>query len=142
MIIPDLSVLLYAIDATSLRHDIARTWLKTTLNDGSDDVGVPLVVHLGFLRLSTSPRLFPNPLPVDKACEWMENLWKNPLVVPVNPGRGHNGILKHLLLALGTGGNLVTDAHLATLALEYDAVLATGDRDFQRFPGLKVHLLF
>jgi predicted nucleic acid-binding protein len=43
---------------------------------------------------------------------------------------------------LGTGANLVTDAQLAAFALEYNAVLATGDRDFQRFPGLKLSLLF
>lgn len=40
------------------------------------------------------------------------------------------------------GGNLVTDAHLAALALENDATVVTGDRDFQRFPGLKLKLLF
>lgn len=35
-----------------------------------------------------------------------------------------------------------SDAHLAALALENDATLVTCDRDFLRFPGLKVHLLF
>jgi predicted nucleic acid-binding protein len=60
----------------------------------------------------------------------------------IDPGTAHRGILRHLLLMLGTGANLVTDAHLAALALEHNAVLATGDRDFQRFPGLKLELLF
>jgi predicted nucleic acid-binding protein len=31
------------------------------------------------------------------------------------------------------------DAHLAALALEHGAVLCTTDRDFRRFPGLRVH---
>jgi predicted nucleic acid-binding protein len=31
---------------------------------------------------------------------------------------------------------LVTDAHLAALAIEHGAVLMSTDRDFARFPGL------
>jgi hypothetical protein len=43
---------------------------------------------------------------------------------------------------VGSGGNLTTDAHLAALALERDAAIVTGDRDFQRFPGLGLKLLY
>lgn len=32
---------------------------------------------------------------------------------------------------------LMMDAHMAVLALEHGATLATSDRDFARFPGLK-----
>ena len=45
--------------------------------------------------------------------------------------------LFHLLRGLGTAGNLTTDAHLAALAMEYQATLHTTDADFARFPGLK-----
>ena len=34
------------------------------------------------------------------------------------------------------GGNLVSDAHLAALAIEHGASLCTFDTDFTRFPGL------
>jgi predicted nucleic acid-binding protein len=47
-----------------------------------------------------------------------------------------------LLLTVGTGGNLTTDAHLAALALENDATFVTGDRDFLRFPGMKLKFLY
>lgn len=60
----------------------------------------------------------------------------------LNPGKAHLGILGHLLLAAGTGGNLTTDAHLAALCLEQDATIVTGDRDFLRFPGLRVELIY
>jgi predicted nucleic acid-binding protein len=33
--------------------------------------------------------------------------------------------------------NLVTDAHLATLAIEHGCGLASSDSDFARFPKLK-----
>lgn len=34
-------------------------------------------------------------------------------------------------------GNLVTDAHLAALAVEHNGVLQSTDADFSRFRGLK-----
>jgi predicted nucleic acid-binding protein len=41
-----------------------------------------------------------------------------------------------LLETLGTAGNLVTDAQIAALAIEHDAILHTADSDFLRFSGL------
>ncbi len=142
MIIPDLNVLLYAVDSSSPRNREAASWLEETLNSGKEPVGVPWVVHLGFLRLTTNPRVFSRPLTVEAASAWLEALEAHPSVRMLNPGTAHRGVLRHLLLMLGTGANLVTDAHLAALALEHNATLATGDRDFQRFPGLKLSLLF
>ena len=40
------------------------------------------------------------------------------------------------LLAGPVGPNLVTDAHLAALAIEHQAVLHSNDSDFARFSGL------
>ncbi len=142
MTIPDLNVLLYAADSSSPRNREAVTWLEETLNGEKDTVGVPWAVHLGFVRLTTNPKVFPRPLTVDAATAWLDHLESHPSVRMVNPGEAHRGILRHLLLLLGTGANLTADAHLAALALEHDATFVTGDRDFQRFQGLKVKLLF
>ena len=35
------------------------------------------------------------------------------------------------------GANLVTDAHIAALAMEYQAEVHSNDTDFSRFPGLR-----
>lgn len=142
MIIPDLNILLYAVDASSARHRACREWLEKAINDSGEEVGIPWVVHLGFLRLTTSPKVFSQPLSIDESLAWLEHLRSAPSVVSVDPGRGHVAILRHLLLVVGTGGNLTTDAHLAALALENDAVLVTGDRDFERFQGLRLHCPF
>jgi len=142
VILPDLNILLYAMDSTSPRHRVAREWLETAINDSGEEVGIPWVVHLGFLRLTTNPRVFPQPLSVEDSLAWLDHLHSAPSVVPLNPGKGHGGILRHLLLVSGTGGNLTTDAHLAALALENDALLVTGDRDFGRFPGLRLFFPF
>jgi predicted nucleic acid-binding protein len=47
--------------------------------------------------------------------------------------------MKSLLIESRTAGKLVTDAHLAALAVEHNAVLHTHDHDFQRFSGLRKH---
>jgi predicted nucleic acid-binding protein len=39
--------------------------------------------------------------------------------------------------AAGASGGLTTDAHLAALAIEYQAELFSNDSDFSRFPGLR-----
>lgn len=142
MILPDLNVLLYAVDADSARHERAASWLEETVNGGAEEIGLPWAAILGFLRLSTSSRVFPRPLSVEQALGWIRELAAQPSVRILDPEKAHLGILGHLLLAYGTGGNLTTDAHLAALCLEHDAAVATGDRDFRRFPGLRVELLY
>jgi uncharacterized protein len=142
MILPDLNVLLYAVDADSVRHERAASWLEETVNGGKEEMGLPWAVILGFLRLSTSNRVFPRPLSVEQALEWIRGLAAQPSVRILDPGKAHLGILGHLLLVSGTGGNLTTAAHLAALCLENDAAIATGDQDFRRFPGLRVEFLY
>ena len=45
--------------------------------------------------------------------------------------------MRRNLVAAGVGANLVTDAHIATLAMEYQAEVHSNDSDFGRFPGLR-----
>ncbi|GMV88843.1 MAG: ribonuclease VapC37 [Chthonomonas sp.] len=136
MIISDLNVLLYAIDTESAFHTRARTWWEDLLN-GHGRVGMPWHVALGFVRLSTSERVFRNPLSLGEAWDEVEAWMAMPGVVAVQPGPGHLGRVRDLLAPLGAGGKLVADAHLAALAIEQHATLATNDRDFQRFAGLR-----
>ena len=60
-----------------------------------------------------------------------------PNVFPLNPGRDHLALFRRCLSAAGVGANLVTDSHLAALAMEYQAELHSNDTDFSRFPGLR-----
>jgi len=92
---------------------------------------------LGFLRLSTSPRLFPQPLGMEKAPRYIEIDIAHRLVRKVLPGEGSWALLRHLLALCGTVGNLVHDADPTAFALEYNARIATRDTDFTRFPGIK-----
>src|SRR5207244_954440 len=98
-----------------------------------DTLGLPWVVLLGFLRLTTSPRVFPRPLSPKQATAKLDAWLAEPNIQIVSEKENHCGTLEALLLESGMAGNLTTDAHLAALALTHDAVLVSCDADFTRF---------
>jgi len=61
-----------------------------------------------------------------------------PAVSVLEPGERYWEILSDLLVRSQVSGPLVTDAALAALALEHGVTVCTTDRDFTRFPGLKL----
>ncbi|HEU0103317.1 MAG TPA: type II toxin-antitoxin system VapC family toxin [Mycobacteriales bacterium] len=132
----DLNLLIYAVDTSSPRHEQARPWLEAVLS-GRETVALPWVVLLGFLRLSTRSAVFASPLTADEALDVVEGWLDQPVVTIVHAGSRHLAVLRELLLAFGTAGNVVTDAHLAALAIEHGAELCSADADFSRFPGVR-----
>ena len=60
-----------------------------------------------------------------------------PVSTILQPSGQHWELVRELLLALGTAGNLTTDVHLAALAIERGATLVSCDTDFARFKRLK-----
>lgn len=131
----DANVLLYAVNESDERHREARGWLDDALN-GREPLGFAWVVLLAFLRLSTKVGLFPHPLPVVDATRQVEEWTNQPPSVVVQPTTQHLALVTGLVTATGTGGNLVSDAHLAALASEHGATVITYDSDFGRFPGV------
>lgn len=132
----DANLLLYATDERAPRHRAARAWLEMLLS-GDEPVAFPWVVLLAFLRLSTNPRVFTDPLPPERAFDVIQAWLAQPCATVVHPGARHTTLLRQLLGSLGTAGNLVTDAHLAALAIEHGAELNSCDTDFGRFSGLR-----
>ena len=136
MIVLDVNLLIYAVNEDAPLHRKAKSWLETTIL-GPDTVGLPWVVLLAFLRLTTRPSLFRNPLSSETAFDLTESWLDQPSVMIVEAGPRHIVILRELLAELGAGGNLTSDAHLAALAMENRAELCSSDGDFARFPGLQ-----
>ena len=132
----DANVLLYAVNDTDAKHGLSRQWLDDALG-GTEVIGFSWVVLLGFLRLSTKVGVFPAPLDPVAAMRRVDAWTTAPAGVIVEPTSRHRGVLAALLAGTGTGGNLVTDAHLAALAVEYDATVVTFDHDFGRFTGVR-----
>ena len=131
----DANVLLYAVDSRSVQHDTARSWLDAALT-GQETVLLPWVCLLAFVRLSTHPRIFERPLSIGQALDVVD-LWlaQRSVIVP-EPDSRHSQRLREFLSALGRGGNIVNDAHLAALAVQYGARVVTFDNDFGRFTGV------
>jgi toxin-antitoxin system PIN domain toxin len=136
VILVDLNLLLYAVDRSSSRHDAARQWLQATLG-GDEEVRFAMHTLLGFLRLSTSPSVFDRPLTAERAIAMIAGWVGRENVEIATPTERHWQVLGELAEAGRARGPLLMDAHLAALSLEYGATLATADRDFARFPGLR-----
>lgn len=136
MILPDINLLVHAYNRDSRLHGEARTWWEQLMND-SAPVGLAWAVILGFIRISTHRAILEEPLPVSEACEHARSWLSQPQVIVIQPGERHAEIVFDLLENLGAAGNLTTDAHLAALAIEYQAELHSTDADFSRFSGLR-----
>lgn len=136
MRLPDLNLLVYAVDSSSPDHDAARAWLEESLT-GSETVGFAWQVLLGFVRLSTRAVVFASPLSTGEALDVVDGWLAQPPATVLHPGPRHAAVLRELLADVGSGGNLVADAHLAALAREHGAVVHTRDADFGRFPGVR-----
>ena len=133
----DANVLIYAVNGSGddVRYHDSRAWLEHSLV-GTEAVGFTWIVVLAFMRLTTKIGLFPNPLAVSQANECVRTWLAQPAAVIVEPTARHFDVLAGLLAQVGTGGNLVSDAHLAALASEHDAAIVTYDTDFARFAGV------
>ena len=135
MIVPDLNLLVYAYNSEAPFHAEARQWWEDLLN-GSETVAIPWAVSSGFVRIMTHPRVLETPMRPETATDLVRSWFDVPVVSAVSPGRRHLELLRTLFVSLGVGGNLVTDAHLAAIAIELQAELHSNDTDFSRFPGL------
>ena len=131
-----MNLLNYAHHRDAPWHEEARNWWEGILNDGRQ-VGIPWLVAAGFVRLATNPRVSSPPASVPEAVDRVEEWFKLPNVSAVNPGPDHLVHFKRLLEAAAAGGRLTIDAHIAAIAVEFQAEVHSNDRDFGRFPGLR-----
>jgi uncharacterized protein len=136
MRIVDANVLLYAVNTASEHHSACRRWLDDALS-GADTVGLAWVPLLAFVRLTTKHGLFPTPLSAEDALRQVTEWCSAPGAVMINPTPRHADVLAGMLAKVGTGGNLVNDAHLAALAVEHRARIVSYDSDFSRFDGVR-----
>ena len=136
MKIVDVNVLLYAVNPDSDPDGTVRRWWEQALA-ADESIGLPWIVISGFLRISTNPRVYPQPLTVDQALTQVARWLAIRVVTTISEKPDHWRNLRQILRETGTAGNLTTDAHLAALAMTHDATLASCDNDFARFDGLR-----
>ncbi len=136
MILPDVNVLIHAHNLESPVHNDARDWWDEQLA-GTTGVGLAWITILGFVRITTHPRVLERPLRVVDAMNRVGSWLALPHVHIPQPSDRHFERLRSSFERLGVGGNLTTDAHLAAIALDRGYLLISTDADFARFPGLR-----
>ena len=136
MILVDANILLYAEDYLQSRHQQARAWWDSQLS-GTGVVCLCWTVLSAFIRIGTNPRVFEYPLSLEQALARVQSWLDQPCTRVVLPTERHWTVFKQVLTDGQAVANLVTDAHLAALAIEHGCELASTDSDFARFPKLK-----
>lgn len=136
MKVVDANVLLYAVNADTEHHHSARQWLDSALS-GADSVGFTWLALTAFVRISTKVGLFPNPLTPQEAMDQVRAWLACPGARLLHPTGQHTTVLERLLREVGTGGNLVNDAHVAAVAIEHRADVVSYDADFGRFSDVR-----
>jgi uncharacterized protein len=140
MILLDTNVWVYAVNRQASQHRMAVAVLNDAFS-APGQAGLAWISAVGFLRLTTMRGVMSPPLQIGEALEILRTWRGHAGLRIVEPGPRHGELLERTLLAAGRGGNLVNDAHLAALALEHQATLVSFDRDFERFPGLRLEWL-
>ena len=136
MIVLDANLLLYAYDVSSSQHVPARSWIEEVFS-GSALLGLPWQTIAAFLRITTNPRLPGQRFTLQEAVDIVDSWIAQPNVRLLAPGENHWPLFRQMMMAGQALGPLVSDAHLAALAIESGGVLHTTDRDFARFPDLR-----
>lgn len=133
-----MNVLIYSHRADAQDHERFARWFEDLAN-AEEPFGVADFILSSFLRVVTHPRIFDPPTPLSAAIDQVTAIRQLQSCIAVAPGSRHWRMFLGLCRDANARGNLVPDAYIAALAMEAGCELATTDRDFARFPGLRWH---
>lgn len=130
--------MLYASDRASPRHEAALRFLEERASD-PDVFCLAWATLMAYVRISTHPSVFAEPLAPAEALDNVEALMRLPRVRALGEGDGFLAAYRQATEGVVVRGNLVPDAHLATLLRQHGVRrLYTKDADFRKFPFLEV----
>lgn len=134
----DANILLYASNTASPHYESCRTFLAEAAA-GPEILYLAWPTAMAYLRISTHPRVFSAPLSHTEALGNLRNLLSRPNVRILSEERDFIDLYGEVSGEVTIRGNLVPDAHLATLLLQHGVrTLYTHDADFLRFGFLDV----
>jgi toxin-antitoxin system PIN domain toxin len=138
MIAVDTNLLVYAHRRDSPWHPAAAGTLGE-LAEGRRAWAIPWPCLHEFLAIVTHPRIYRPPTPLARALEQVEAWLESPSLVLLGETPDHWSVLRELLTAGRVAGPQVHDARVAALCRAHGVgELLSADRDFTRFPGLRV----
>ncbi|HZK48010.1 MAG TPA: TA system VapC family ribonuclease toxin [Thermoleophilia bacterium] len=138
MIAVDTNLLVYAHRRDVEWFPRASECLRS-LAQGSEPWAVPWPCAHEFLAIVTHPRIFAPPTPVELALDQLAAWMESPSLVILGEARGYWDVFAELVAKARVAGPLVHDARIAALCLHHGVdELWSADRDFGRFPALRV----
>jgi hypothetical protein len=134
----DTNLLVYAHRTDAPFHDAARALIES-LGQGAATWAIPWPCVHEFVAIVTNPRIFRTPTPLESAFNQLRELAALPHTVFLAESDGYLARLEALALAAQVRGGVIHDARIAALCVLHGVTeLWSADRDFSRFPALRV----
>jgi len=138
MIAVDTTILVYCHREDSAWHDVAYAALAR-LAEGRNAWAIPWPCLHEFLSIVTRPKIYDPPSPLEAALGQVDAWLAAPNLVLLAETSDYWPELRAMLRGGRITGAQVHDARVAALCVRHGIdELWTADRDFSRFPGLKV----
>jgi len=134
----DANILLYASDESSEFYARAKVFLNDRKED-SDILCLTWPVLMAFQRIATHPSIFSNPMSAETAWGNVQQLLKLPRARVIQETASFALDYAEVSKSAGIYGNLVPDAHIATILRQHGVRrFYTADTDFKKFGFLEV----
>lgn len=138
MVAVDSNILVYAHREDSSWHAAALDCVRS-LAEGRAPWAIPWPCLHEFLAISTHPRIYAPPTPLELAVGQVDAWLESPSLVLIGEDASYWPRLRALVSAGRIAGPRVHDARVAAICLQHGVEeLWTIDRDFSRFPVLRV----
>jgi len=133
----DVNILLYASDRSSDRHQRAREFVESCAAS-PEILCLAWPTLMSYIRVATHPRIFAAPLSPDEALANVSALISLSHVRAISELDGFLGAYQHVVGETPVRGNLVPDAHIATILFQHGVrTLYSNDRDFRKFSSIE-----
>jgi toxin-antitoxin system PIN domain toxin len=134
----DTNILVYSHRADAPFHEAALHAVRDLAeNDTAWAIPWPCVHE--FLAKVTHPRIFKNPTPLELAIDQLAEWLRSPSARTLGEPEGYLDVLRGTLQRSQITGAKIHDARIVAVCMAHGVdELWSADRDFARFPGLRV----
>ena len=138
MIAVDTNILIYAHRREHEWYEAASACVRT-LAEGRSAWAIPWPCVHEFFSVVTRVNVFDPPSSAAQAMAQLETWFESPSLHLIGESAQHFNTLKRLATGAKTQGAAIHDARIAAICIDHAvAALWTADRDFSRFPSLKI----
>jgi toxin-antitoxin system PIN domain toxin len=134
----DSNILIYAHRQDASFHVAASTVVRN-LAEGRSAWAIPWTCLHEFLAIVTHPRVFARPSQLNEAVDQVQAWLEAPNLAIIGESSDYWDRFKAVITSGRVTGPMIHDARIAAVCLEHGIhELWTADRDFGRFPALRV----